>query len=701
MLACILVPHIPGSGLDASPALDWDFKVDILPALVRSGCSSAECHGSATGRGGFRLSLFGSDPQADYESIVQESLGRRIDRRHPEWSLILLKPTRSVPHEGGHILSESSPVYQTLKQWITDGAPWIHGPPSQFLRLEMLQNPDLSLQLNGYFQRGTDVVKQDLTSSAHFRSTDESVVSIKADSQLSFHGPGEAYVIGQFLGWTQRIHLINAFEEGSSEIHSVSTGHPGGPTDPISRSWRQSLKDLGMSIPENAETSRIIRRLFLSVAGRPPWPNELDHLESHIRQGVSQEVLLDLAFELASQSISFQLKWGRWLSDWLELPNSPQDKKAGVPLLQRSLDQVLSGDQSLMDLIQKFMDPQASRHLLHRYADPRDRAEFVSRAFLGIQLGCARCHNHPDDRWTQIDHLRFSACFSNAALIQNPSLSTRGSGSAQSTDPQVEMSAKMGDLLYLPGSGFPVKPALLPVQQFVDPQASQISLVDWIHSSARSTISRNLSNRIFKEIIGVALVEPVDDHRLSNPARHELILDVISQSMMDENFNLKRMIRQLVMSETFRIPALFPNDLDATHPEMAFSYIQVRKPQLLDVGEWVLAMSGVLGVELPPFEVATSPLALQLALLNSSWFDRALEVPGNQFEVLNQFTTKDDGIHRIQELHRMVFSQPLSTIHAQKLFESATQTNPGDGIESALKAVLRGMVLSPEFCSIR
>ncbi|MCD8534309.1 MAG: DUF1549 domain-containing protein [Verrucomicrobia bacterium] len=647
--------------------------------------------------GRFRLSLFGSDPQADYESIVQESFGRRMDRRHPELSLVLLKPTRSVPHEGGHILSESSPVYQTLKQWIADGAPWIHGPPSQFLRLEMIQNPDSSLQLNGYFQRGTEIVKQDLTSRAHFRSTDESVVSVLADHRLSFHGPGEAYVIGQFLGWTHRMHLINSHGELSSETGTVPALGAHESPDPLSRIWRQSLQDVGLEIPQTAEPWRVIRRLFLSVAGRPPWPNELDHLDSLVQQGQSMESLLDQAFGMASQSISFQKKWGQWLSDWLELPGDPQDKKAGDPALQRSLDEVLSGNQSMMDLIRKIVDPQSSRHLRQHYADPRDRAEFVSRAFLGIQLGCARCHNHPDDRWTQINHLRFSACFSNAAL------NTDLSPIAFSSQPQPDggMQEKSGDFLYLPGSGYAVKPALLPLQQFMDTESSAVSLVDWIQSSARSTIARNLSNRIFKELIGVALVEPVDDHRLSNPARYESILSVLSQWMMDGDFNLKMIIRQLVMSEPFRIAALNPDELDASRREVAFDYIQLRKPQLLDVDQWVLAVSGVLGVELPPFEVATSPLAHQLALLNSSWFDRALEVPGNQFEVLNQFATDVDGIQRTQELHRMVFSQPLSETNARKLLEAAIQARPGDDIVTSLKAVLRGMVLSPEFCSIR
>ena len=99
------------------------FRNDVMAVLSRAGCNQGVCHGNQNGKNGFKLSLRGEDPFWDYQALTRDMLGRRINKDHPSDSLILLKPTARIPHEGGQRFRVDSPEYQILAKWIAAGMP--------------------------------------------------------------------------------------------------------------------------------------------------------------------------------------------------------------------------------------------------------------------------------------------------------------------------------------------------------------------------------------------------------------------------------------------------------------------------------------------------------------------------------------------------------------------------------------------------
>src|SRR5438034_2607513 len=99
------------------------FRNDVMAVLSKAGCNQGTCHGNQNGKNGFKLSLRGEDPDFDFAALTRDTLGRRVDRLRPAESLLLLKPTAAIPHEGGKRFGRDSQEYMILKQWIAAGLP--------------------------------------------------------------------------------------------------------------------------------------------------------------------------------------------------------------------------------------------------------------------------------------------------------------------------------------------------------------------------------------------------------------------------------------------------------------------------------------------------------------------------------------------------------------------------------------------------
>lgn len=705
----------------------WDFRTDVLPVLASSGCSSAECHGSATGRGGFRLSLFGTDPLADYDSITRGSFGRRIDLRNPAQSLVLLKPTRQIPHEGGEIFREDSTQHAHLLTWIRDGAPWRSGPEKSIRSVTLEMTPSHRLRLTGEFSVGGEGPQFfDVSVMAAFSSTAPAVASVDATGLVSVNGPGEAYLIGRFAGLTHRIAFREPF--GPAGLAGTDAGAPGNfvQSSPMDAIWAECLNRTGLSIPSRAEAWRVARRLYLSVAGRPPFPEELDVFHQLVRNAEADADTDPLdsavadAIERALSSPSYDTRWGHWAAEWLEVKVTPERPDSGaMGRLESMLSERVARDGSLLDLASEVLGANRDFSYLKRYADPRDRSEFVGRALLGVRIGCARCHNHPDDRWTRMDHLGFSAAFSNFDLEQQGSYQSSFSktpvldiGKTPSNYPGMMAGMQSGnfktdgDRLYLPGTGHAVEPVLLSFEEgnkglksIPAAGAHDSSLAGWLRNDARLQFSRNIANRIFGHLTGFFPVSPEDDHRSSNPALYEPLLDHLAREFEKSGFRLKPFIRYVAASRLFQMGGA--DEEEGSLPSMhSYQYLAAWQPVPLDVFAWTQSLSSVLGVPLPPLETQENPLSMQLSLLNSGWIERILRIPGNQFEALGLFTADSDR-QRLVELYRMLFSVELDDALAAALLETVSggSAKPltGDQWEQLFKA----LVLSPEFCFVR
>ncbi|MCA8958565.1 MAG: DUF1549 domain-containing protein, partial [Planctomycetes bacterium] len=502
----------------ATPPASFDFRHDILPRLHRQGCASAYCHGSATGRGGFKLSLFGSDPDADFRAITADLGGRRIDLRDAAHSLLLRKPTLDLDHGGGRRLRRDDTNYRALRGWIEAGAPQRIGPSRQLDELELVERSE-RLVATAHFD-GAGTARRDVTTLCSFHSSDERVVTVDGDGRLSRHGPGEAFVFARYLGHSARLAVLRPFAEPST-LPQQRADHA------LDAVWLRRLRELGLTPAPPAPPEVLLRRLYLDLAETLPRPADVAAFRANPDPGVVADRLMRLP--------SFADRFGRLLAETFEIP-SITDKLPGARArlfeVQRTrLVEALRRGDTLHAIAERLLT--SDRALLERHEDPRDRAELVGRAFLGVRIGCARCHDSPVDRWRQGEHLAFAAMFASPRP-------RAGGGMASG-------------VLFHPDTGTPVPPHLLPVRSQTAPPRGldHAAQVAWfVLRSGNRMFERNLANRVFAALLGRGLVEPLDDHRLSNPATHEAVLAHLAE--VAAGGDLRALVRHLVTSALYR-----------------------------------------------------------------------------------------------------------------------------------------------------
>jgi hypothetical protein len=362
----LLLGAVSGRAQDAQRAstYDYDFAWDIAPRLVQAGCATAECHGGATGRGGFKLSLFGTDPRADYAAIVEELDGRRIDRLDPARSLILRKPTRELEHGGGLRWEEGDPSVTVLRDWIAAGAPFRGGEPFVPVRIELRWTEHeiigFALEVRAFDAQGRE---RWATDRATYQSSHPEAIHVTRNGGLRV----EADFYSRSAWIFARLGQLDAGLVW------------GGSTDP--------------EPGQRAEDHTLARRLCFDLCRRWPTATELNRFFA-----LPAAERVDAFAREWMASAEFEARFARFLDAWF----ANDDRGAGMR----------SGTARTLDaLAREALADGARSTLLRRRSDPRDRAEHFAGAFLGLRLECARCHNHPADSWKQSDHLAFSALF--------------------------------------------------------------------------------------------------------------------------------------------------------------------------------------------------------------------------------------------------------------------------------------------------
>ncbi|HLU39785.1 MAG TPA: DUF1549 domain-containing protein, partial [Planctomycetota bacterium] len=467
-----------------------DFVHAVLPVLQRQGCASAYCHGAATGQGGFKLSLFGGDPQADHAAITRALGGRRLDLLAPEASLLLAKPLRLVDHGGGKRLTEDSEQHALLRAWIAAGAPFAPEVPRRLVDLQVA--PDGGrLVVTATFAAGGTTTTADVTALATFSSSAQDVATVDRAGRFAIVGPGEAHLFTRYAGATARVTVGRPFGD---EVAVEGTAREGD----LDALFAARLADLGLAPAPEAPPERIARRLWLDLVERPPTAFELQRfLEMPEGERIAR------AADALLATPEFAVAAARRLRAFFEVPeveDAPPGARAAVVALHQRVRAAAEADEPLPDLTRDLLAHGGP--FLARREDPRDRAELVARTMFGVRLGCARCHDHPDDRWRQRDHLAFAACFAPPP---------RG--------------ARAPSSLFDEHTGEPVVPRLLPLRGADEHGAGDLHA--FVHSRAHDAFARAFANRVFAWLLGAGLVEPLDDHRETNPARHEAWLEAL------------------------------------------------------------------------------------------------------------------------------------------------------------------------------
>jgi hypothetical protein len=585
-----------------SEALDpVDFKTQVIPTLTKAGCNSGACHGTPTGKNGFRLSLRGYLPDDDHAHLTHDMEGRRLNRLQPDGSLFLLKGSGAVPHEGGPRFARGSYLYRLLRDWVAEGAPPATAASPQLSVLEVFPAQRVLETTGGGQQLAVTAVfadgsRRDVTRLARFSVSDPEAATVSADGLITPRKMGETTVLVQFLAAVATARLTFL-----SEVPGFAW------TAPVEQNFidghtfaRQRL--LRIQPSERCTDDEFLRRVFLDVCGILPTPDETRRFLADPAAD-KRARLIDALLERPEYVDFWTLKW----ADRLGCNNRFVGERGAYAYrdwIWGCVNANLPFDQFARALITasgpNYSSPPASFY--RRVRDPQTRVEAVSQLFLGVRIGCARCHNHPFERWTQDDYYGLAAFFSRVRYKDGPFfLGIYNKEETVWLDRQGEVTHPRTAQVMKPK---PLGSAALNVAEGRDRREL---LADWVTRPDNPFFARVAVNRLWHHLFGRGIVEPVDDFRDSNPPCNPELLDALAADFVAHHFDVKHTLRTILNSATYQLSS-------ATNPfnendDVYFSHARVRRlsaEQLLD------AISEVTGV---PERFAGVPLGTRAAQL--------------------------------------------------------------------------------------
>jgi hypothetical protein len=522
------------------------FELDVMPILSKAGCNGGGCHGAIAGKAGFRLSLFGYDPKSDYLTITRDARGRRVDLADPGTSLLLTKPTMALPHKGGKRLDVGGDDYQTLATWIEAGCP---GPkPGEKTLVGIDLGPAESVAAPGQkvalavTARYSDGSTRDVTRWSRFTSADETVATVDPAGGVSVIGHGAGAVTAWFSSRIAVANVVAPFPHAVSPADYSSAPR----ANVIDELNLAQLEQLHLKPSPPCDDATFLRRAFIDTIGRLPTPEEVRSYLADTSPAKKQR-LVDLLLARPEFIDYWAYKW----SDIL-LVSGARLRPAAIDAYYRWIrDRVAENtpwDQFVRQVVTSrgsSIDNGASNfYAVHQ--DPETMAENVAQAFLSLSINCAKCHNHPLEKWTNDQYYSFANLFARVRA--------KGwGGEFRSGDGVRTLYAEAkGDLLQ-PKTGRPQPPApldgaALPMDDAADRREP---LAAWLTAPDNPYFTRAIVNRVWANFFGLGLVEPVDDLRSTNPASNEKLLTALSAFTVEHGYDLKALMRLILLSETY------------------------------------------------------------------------------------------------------------------------------------------------------
>lgn len=524
---------------DDAGAKEIHFANDIVPILSRYGCNTSGCHGKAEGQNGFKLSVFGFDPAADYAALTQESRGRRVLPAIPDKSLLLLKASGGMPHGGGVRILRGTDEYRLLRNWIASGmpvgrddAPKVASirvtPTERILAFRVKQQ----LKVTAIYSDGHEV---DVTHHSRFQSNRESIATVDQDGEVSIQDvAGDVAVMAAYLD----CNAVFTALVPRDELAMADTAPP--PINNLDRLVDAKLKKLHIVPSPLCDDTTYLRRVYLDLIGRLPSPQECrDFLAD--KQSDKRTQVVERLFTRTEYADYWALIW----SDWLRVDRQVlghngayayykwiRDSFATNKPMDRFATELVEADGSLSE--------HPAAHFYRVAKDPGDAAAMLSQALLGVRIECAKCHHHPFDRWSQDDYFGMQAFFTPLTF------KTTSHGQmllASKTD--ATKHSRTGAEMYAHPLGT-ATPANNP-----DGDRRKV-LGAWMTDPVNPFFARNIANRTWAHFLGRGIVEPVDDVRSTNPPTNPQLLNALACSLAESRFDLRQLMRQIIASRTYQ-----------------------------------------------------------------------------------------------------------------------------------------------------
>lgn len=566
------------------------FRHEFIAALNVAGCNAGACHGIPSGRGGFKLSLRGYNPAADYVELTHEALGRRTNRLYPDASLILQKGLGLVPHEGGPRLVSINPVpAQTIRTWLTEGLQDDPAGLPALERIEVVPGARVrvaparwqQLAVLAHFADGS---VRDVTRLTAFSSSDEGIARISATGLVELKQPGEAAILCRYLDIIECVRLTYLEpKEGFVWSNPPENSY-------VDRHVFGKLKMLNILPSDLCTDQEFVRRAFLDLCGILPTPDEARAFLADNSPG-KRARLIDHLLErpeyadfwaykwldvLRANRLTIQIKGSHVYRQWLRAhveSNTPWNEVVRELL-------TASGSTFANPPANYYRGPYSNGAPVVR--DAQNLAETTAQLFFGIRLQCAQCHNHPFERWTQDDYYRMAAWF--AQLKAKPDVQQPGSPPKPypwqlRENALVIYSARTGEITQ-PRTGKPMAPKVLGMPAPTIPPGTdrRVVLSDLVTAAENPFFARATVNRLWFHLLGKGIVDPPDDFRDSNPPANDVLLDALARDFVDHKFDVKHILRTIANSRTYQLSA--HSNASNQEDEKYFSHALVKRKRL-------------------------------------------------------------------------------------------------------------------------
>ncbi len=533
---------VPVQVKDAAADRPISFKLDVMPVFAKSGCNTGSCHGAARGKDGFRLSLFGFDPDGDHYRLTREINGRRVNLALVHDSLILEKGAGRVPHSGGKRFDENSELYQTVVRWLDAAAPIDPANIPTPTALELYpkngvldgEGTTQQLTVRAKYSDGTD---RDVTSLAYFLTSNDTSAKVSQDGLITAGARGEAYIMARFATFTVGSQFIVLPKGLQFAWPNVSESNY------IDTLVNAKLKRLRIQPSGLCDDETFLRRAYLDIVGVLPTAEEYSRFVGRSEPN-KRELLVD---ELLGRKEFVEMWVMKW-AELLQIKSSQQVSYKAMLLYFNWLQDKIAGNVPMDQMVQDLLSASggtfknAATNFYQIETDRLKVTENVAQVFMGMRLQCAQCHNHPFDRWTMDDYYSFAAFFSQI-------------GRKGTEDPRET-------IIFNSGGGevnHPVGGRVMP-PKFLGGAVADVAgkdrrtvLSKWLASPENPYFATNLANIVWAHFFGIGIVEPVDDVRVSNPASNLELIQELGKRFTEYKYDFKKLVRDICTSRTYQL----------------------------------------------------------------------------------------------------------------------------------------------------
>jgi hypothetical protein len=685
------------------------FTREVVPILTRAGCNQGACHGSQHGRGGFKLSLLGFDPFFDYAQIVQSAEGRRVVLSDPDRSILLLKPTLTMEHGGGERFPGGGWEHHLLRRWLEDGAPAPTANDPEVAAVEVW--PPRRLLVKGEKQQllvraiWKDGRSLDVTATSRFDALNEGVATVTPDGLVTAKGPGESYIMVRFGGLAAVAQVTLPYARLAPYPQTPRNNFI---DDKLIAKW----KDLGLVPSPLCSDEEFFRRIHLDAIGTLPSPEDI------------KAFLVDTAKDKRARAIDrvlsrpefvdfWALKWG----DLLRINRDLLDER-GMWSFHNWIRSCLRDNRPVDELVRDIITAEGSTftegpaNFFRVGSNAQDWSETTAQVFLGVRVGCARCHHHPFEKWSQDDYAGMAAFFVRLGTKGSREFGIFGGETVVYLRPSGEMTH--------PRKGGVVPPHPLDGKVMDDPLDRRVKLAAWITAKDNAFFARNLVNRFWGYFMGRGLVEPLDDVRATNPASNPELLDALARDYAEHHFDLKHLIRTILNSRAYQLSsaAVDGNKVDVLNVQHTrYTVRRLTAEQLADGIDFATGTRekyrglplGMRAIQLPDPNVPSFLLdvfgrpsrkiacecertvqpniAQALHLLNGDFLNKKIAAPTGRIGIL--FKAKKEMPAVVEELYLATLSRPPRQQELQHdLEELRTAPTIREGVEDLLWALL-------------